>query len=175
MRVRMVTGDEPELASLAGKLRKGRGNGTLLKSHKVLMNALPLAESWVEHFNAVRWKTTLDGRLRELVIIRIACLCRNAYALKQHIPVLAEADGVTLDECHALANWRESRFFDAKERAVLAYTDSVTGNIDVEDTIYDALPAHFNDRQIVELTVLAASYNMHARVIQALRIEPEGD
>ena len=64
MRVGMVTGDEPELASLAGKLRKGRRDGSLLKSHKVLMNALPLAESWVGHFNAVRWQTTLEGRIR---------------------------------------------------------------------------------------------------------------
>jgi alkylhydroperoxidase family enzyme len=168
MRVGMVTGDEPELAEFVAKLRKGRHAGALLKSHKVLMNAPPLAESWVDHFNTVRWKTTVDGRLRELVIIRIA------YALKQHIPALAEADGVTLDECHALADWRDSAFFDAKERAVLAYTDSMTGNIEVEDAVYDALSGYFDDRQIVELTVLVASYNMHARVIQALRIEPEG-
>jgi alkylhydroperoxidase family enzyme len=174
MRVGMVTGDEPELAEFVAKLREGRHAGALLKSHKVLMNAPPLAQSWVEHFNTVRWKTTLDGRLRELVIIRIAYLCRNAYALKQHIPALAQADGVTLDECHALADWRESAFFDAKERAVLAYTDSMTGNIEVDDAVYEAFAAYFDDRQIVELTVLAASYNMHARVIQALRIEPEG-
>ena len=173
MRVGMVTGDEPELASLAGKLRKGRRDGSLLKSHKVLMNALPLAESWVGHFNAVRWQTTLEGRIRELVIIRIACLCRNAYALKQHIPALALADGVTLEECRALENWRESAFFDAKERAVLAYTDAMTADIDVPDAVHDALAVYLNDREIVELTVLAASYNMHARVIRALQIEPE--
>ncbi|HEY4072225.1 MAG TPA: carboxymuconolactone decarboxylase family protein [Herbaspirillum sp.] len=172
MRVRMVTGDEPELATFVGKLRKGP-HGVLLKSYKALLNTPPLAETWFEHLSAVRWKTELDGRLRELVIIRIAHVCRNAYALRQHIPVLAEAEGVTLEECHALANWRESKFFDARERAALAYADSMTSNIDVEDVAYDALPAHFDDRRIVELTILVATYNMHARVIQALKIEPE--
>lgn len=174
MRVRMVTGDEPELAGLVAKLRHGRIGGVLLKSYKVLMNALPLAETWFEHVSAVRWKTTLDGRLRELVIIRIAHLCRIAYVLKQHVPVLAEAEGVTLEECDALSNWRDSPFFDAKERAVLAYADAMTTDIDVDDVIYDALPPHFNERRIIELTVLVATYNMHARVIQALKIEPEG-
>jgi alkylhydroperoxidase family enzyme len=174
MRVKMVTGDEPELASFVAKLRNGRLGGGLLKSYKVLMNALPLAETWFEHVSAVRWKTTLDGRIRELAIIRIAHVCRIAYVLKQHIPTLAEAEGVSLEECHALANWRESKFFDAKERAVLAYTDSMTINIDVEDAVYDALPVHFDERRIIELTVLVATYNMHARVIQALQIEPEG-
>lgn len=174
MRVGMVTGDAPELAGLADKLRQGRRDGSLLKLHKVLMNALPLAESWVGHFNAVRWQTTLDGRLRELVIIRVAYLCKNAYALGQHIPALAEADGVTLEECQALADWRDSAFFDAKERAVLAYTDAMTVDMDVDEAVHDALSRHLNDREIVELTVLAASYNMHSRVVRALRIEPEG-
>jgi 4-carboxymuconolactone decarboxylase len=173
MRVRMVTGDEPELATFVGKLRKGP-HGVLLKSYKAMLNAPALAETWFEHLSAVRWKTELDGRLRELVIIRIAYVCRNAYALKQHIPALAEPEGVTLEECQALANWRESKFFDARERAALAYADSMTSNIDVEDAVYDALPPHFDDRRIVELTILVATYNMHARLIQALRIEPEG-
>jgi alkylhydroperoxidase family enzyme len=173
MRVKMVTGDEPELATFVEKLRKGR-RGVLLKLYKVLMNTPPLAETWFEHLNAVRWKTKLDGRLRELVVIRIAHVCRIAYVLKQHIPVLAEADGVSVEECHALANWQESKFFDAKERAVLAYADAMTSNIDVEDAIYDALPAYFDERHIIELTVLVATYNMHVRVIQALKIEPEG-
>lgn len=173
MRVGMVTGDEPELAGLAEKLRKGRSDGSLLKLHKALMNALPLAESWVGHFNAVRWQTTLDGRLRELVIIRVALLCRNAYALKQHVPALAEADGVSAEECRALENWRDNAFFDEKERAVLAYIDAMTADTEVGDAEHEALALHMNDREIVELTVLAASYNMHSRVIRALRIEPE--
>jgi alkylhydroperoxidase family enzyme len=173
MRVGMATGDEPELATFVEKLRKGR-RGVVLKLYKVLMNTPALAETWFEHLNAVRWKTKLDGRLRELVIIRIAHVCRIAYVLKQHIPVLAEAEGVTLEECEALADWRDSGFFDARERAALAYADSMTRTIDVEDAVFDALPAHFDQQHIIELTVLVATYNMHVRVIQALKIEPEG-
>jgi alkylhydroperoxidase family enzyme len=32
---------------------------------------------------------------------------------------------------------------------------------------------HFGERAVVELTVLAAAYNMHTRVLKALDIEPE--
>ena len=172
-RVGMLSGDEPEVAPLVEKIRKGR-RGVVLKLYKVLLNTPPLAETWFEHLNAVRWKTKLDGRLRELVIIRLAHVCKIAYVIKQHVPVLAEAEGVTVPECDALKNWQDSEFFDVKERAVLAYTDAMTTSVDVADPIYDAMKVHFNEREIVELTVLIATYNMHVRVVQALRIEPEG-
>jgi len=39
--------------------------------------------------------------------------------------------------------------------------------------VFEALRPHYAERQIVELTVLIATYNMHVRVIQALEIAPE--
>ena len=46
-------------------------------------------------------------------------------------------------------------------------------DIDVPDAVFDALREHFDERQIVELTVLIGVYNMHTRVGQALQIDPE--
>ncbi len=54
----------------------------------------------------MRWKTALDGRLREIVIIRMGHLANSQYVLRQHVPSLALADGLTLEECDALADWR---------------------------------------------------------------------
>jgi len=46
-------------------------------------------------------------------------------------------------------------------------------DIAVPDEVFDALRAHFNERQIVELSVLIGLYNMHTRVFTALGIDPE--
>ncbi len=89
------------------------------------------------------------------------------------MPLLAIPEGLTMEECNALADWRGSKFFNARERAALAYTDSMTTEIQVPDAVFDALKPHFNERQIVELTVLIGTYNMHTRVFQALKIDPE--
>jgi alkylhydroperoxidase family enzyme len=147
--------------------------GTLLKLYKVLLHSPPLAESWFGHMNAVRWGSTLSGRLRELIIIRIATIHAVAYVVRQHVPALAEADGVSVAECEALKDWRHSVSFIEAERAALAYCDSVTTEVNVADDVFEALRPHYSERQIVELTVLIAAYNMHVRVIQALEIEPE--
>ena len=39
--------------------------------------------------------------------------------------------------------------------------------------MFATLRDHFNEKQIVELTVLIGTYNMHTRVLQALEIDPE--
>jgi LytS/YehU family sensor histidine kinase len=42
----------------------------------------------------VRWKTALSGRLRELLVIRIARVNGVDYVLNQHIPTLAQAEAL---------------------------------------------------------------------------------
>ena len=164
--------DHPEFAELIEKFRAGR-RGRLINIYRMLLNSPALAESWFNHSNAVRWKTTLDGRLREIVIIRMGHLAKSQYVLRQHVPSLALADGMTLEECDALADWRATTLFSARERAALAYADTMTRDIEVPDTIFAEVARHFDPRQTVELTVLIGTYNMNARVLQALRLDLE--
>ena len=162
----------PEFAELIEKFRAGR-RGRLINIYRMLLNSPALAESWFNHSNAVRWKTALDGRLREIIIIRMGHLTRAEYVLRQHVPALALADGLSLPECDALAHWRDSQFFSARERAALAYADVMTEEIVVPDAVFAEVARHFDSRQIVELTVLIGTYNMNARVLQALELDLE--
>jgi 4-carboxymuconolactone decarboxylase len=164
--------DHPEFAELVEKFRSGR-RGRLINIYRMLLNSPALAESWFNHSNAVRWKTALDGRLREIVIIRMGHLTGSQYVLRQHVPALALADGVSVPECDALADWGASQFFSARERAALAYADVMTREIVVPDDVFAEVARHFDQRQIVELTVLIGSYNMNARVLQALELDLE--
>jgi 4-carboxymuconolactone decarboxylase len=164
--------DHPEFADLIEKFSAGR-RGRLINIYRLLLNSPPLAESWFNHSNAVRWKTTLDGRLREIVIIRLAHLTGSQYVLRQHVPTLALADGLTLEECDALANWRARPLFSERERAALVYADTMTRDIEVPDAVFTEIKRYFDERQIVELTVLIGTYNMNARVLRALELDLE--
>jgi len=164
--------DNPELAELAGKIRGAR-RGNLINIYRLLLHSPALAESWLINNNAVRWKTELTGRLREMLILRIAHLNGATYVIKQHVPELALPEGLSTADCAALAHWPESDRFSAPERAALAYADAMTRDVAVPDPVFEALKPHFNQRQIVELTVLIGTYNMQTRVLCALRIDPE--
>src|SRR2546429_8141390 len=54
--------NHPEFADAIEKFRAGR-RGRLINIYRMLLNGPPLAESWFNHSNTVRWKTTLAGRL----------------------------------------------------------------------------------------------------------------
>jgi len=49
----------------------------------------------------------------------------------------------------------------------------MTRDIDVPDALHDELKRYFDDRAVVEITVLAGAYNMHTRVARALKIDIE--
>ena len=163
----------PSSADLIGTLRAGR-RGTLINVYRLLLHSPALAESWFGHSNAVRWKTDLEGRLRELVIVRVASLADVDYIVNQHVPGLTTPEGITEEaELAELPHWRMATCFSDTERAALAYADMMTRDIVVPDAVFDELRYHFDERQIVELTVLIGSYNMNARVLTALEIDPQ--
>jgi alkylhydroperoxidase family enzyme len=49
----------------------------------------------------------------------------------------------------------------------------MTRDVEVPDAVFSELKPHFDDSQIVELTVLIATYNMHTRVLRALEVDLE--
>jgi alkylhydroperoxidase family enzyme len=166
--------DHPELAPLIDRIKAGRRGG-LLNVYKLLLHSPELAGTWLDHVGAVRWKTALSGRLRELLVIRIARLNGIDYVLNQHIPALALAEGVTLAECEALKDWRKSSLFAPAERAALAYADTMVLQTSVPDDIFEDLRRHHDERAIVEISVLVGTYLMHNRVMKALAIDLEPD
>jgi len=172
-RVSYIEGiDDPELDTLVEKIRSGR-RGSLINVYRLLLHSPPLAESWYDHLNNVRWGTQLSGRLREIIIIRIGYLNKVDYVLGQHVPKLAEAEGLSVVECDALADWRDSDLFSAEERAALAFADAMTRDVAVPDDVFDPLRDFFDERRIVELAILIGTYNMQTRVLAALRIDLE--
>jgi len=162
----------PELAELVATLRAGR-RGALINVYRLLLNSPDLAMAWFEMANTGRWKTDLDGRLRELVIVRVSLIYDVPYIVGQHVPNLTLPEGISAEEVAALSDWRASKFFSARERAALAYADTMSKDITVPDAVYAEVARHFNERQIVELTVLIGAYNMNTRVLKALEIDPQ--
>lgn len=174
-RVPFIDPDEnSDLSELAGRISSGR-RGKLINVYRTLLHSPPLAESWFDHINQVRWGTDIDGRLREIVIIRLAHLVTSAYVLRQHVPVLAAGEGMTEAECDALADWQSADCFNPAEQAVLAYVDAMTRDIVVPDETFAPLKNHYSDRQIVELTLMIGAYISHSRVLQALEVDLEPD
>ena len=111
----------------------------------------------------------LDAGLRELAILRAGYLCRSPYEFSQHIAFGRRAK-LTDAQIRGVAN-PTSQLFDPKQMAVLAYAAEMTTDARVSDTTSDALAAHFNEEEIVELTLVTGFYNMVSRTLNALQVD----
>ncbi|TMG73591.1 MAG: carboxymuconolactone decarboxylase family protein [Betaproteobacteria bacterium] len=80
---------------------------------------------------------------------------------------------MTQGQIDALPEWRGSKSFDDRERAVLSYTDCVTREIRVPDSVFAEVRRHFDDRELVELTATVAGYNLVSRFLVAMQIDQE--
>ena len=97
--------DHPELAPLIARIKAERGK--VLKLYKVLLHSPAVMEGWLSFFTAIRQKTKLAGRYRELAILRVAILNGADYEYRHHVP-FALAAGLTEAQLDELPRWRES-------------------------------------------------------------------
>jgi AhpD family alkylhydroperoxidase len=111
----------------------------------------------------------LEHGLRELVKIRASQLNGCAYCIDMHTKD-ARAAGETEQRIYALSVWQETPFFTAKERAALAWTETVT-RLDggVSDEAYEAAREQFDERELVALTWAIVEINAWNRVAISLR------
>lgn len=157
------------LADLVARIRAERGRLGAL--YPAMLNAPDIARGLLAFGTAVRFQSSLDPGLRELVICLVGERLSASYELFRHREQAAQA-GVSRDKVEALPAWLGAEVFTVQERAVFAYVDSLTALAQVPDAVFEALRPFFGDQQIVELTVLASYYNMICRVLNALAITP---
>jgi alkylhydroperoxidase family enzyme len=156
---------------LAERIKRERG-GKLFNLYKMLLHSPSVAEGWLAFLTAVRQKTVVRGRYRELAILRVA-VCNGAdYEFDAHVPFAIE-EGIDQAAVEALRAGRAPDALDAADLAVIAYTDSMTREIRVPDDVFAQVREHFDEREIVELTATIAAYNCVSRFLEALHVDRE--
>src|SRR6478752_4194377 len=95
----------------------------------------------------------LEPSLIELVKMRASQINGCAYCIDMHSKD-ARAKGETEQRLYALNAWRETPFFTERERAALAWTESVTlvSEGHVPDAVYQEARQRFTDEELVNLT-----------------------
>jgi alkylhydroperoxidase family enzyme len=168
--------DIAEPRDLVAAIRARRG-GKLLNLDRMLLHSPPLAQGWNGYLRAVRTELAVPARLRELAICVVARLNHADYEFHHHAPEFLRAGG-TAAQLDALSHAGEPKAdlsaFDAAERAVLALAMEMTRNVAVGDTTMASVRAALpDDRQVVEIAAVIATYNMVSRFLVALGIEQE--
>jgi 4-carboxymuconolactone decarboxylase len=147
--------------------------GSPVNLYKALGNNGPLTAAWTEFANSIRHDSKTPRDLREIMILRTAQIARSEYEWAHHLRMARKA-GVSEAKIAALAGWRASKEFDAKERAAIALTEAVMA-CNVTDEVHAEAKKHFSDAEFVELCLTAGFYAMVSRMLDAMRVELDDD
>lgn len=117
-------------------------------------------------------KSKLDPKMVMLMVTRASQINGCAHCLDMHTK-----DAIALGEdpqrLNVLAAWRDAPFYSPKERAALAWTETLT-QVDekgVPDDIYAEVAKNFSPKEIVELTYAVIAINGWNRLNVAFKSE----
>jgi alkylhydroperoxidase family enzyme len=162
--------NDAELREVYAQIARTRGQvSNILKSFSHAPEGLRAFAALGEY---ARYKTQIPSRTRELVILGIAR--GNQYAWTHHHPHALKA-GVTQHELDALEQGRFPASFSAGECAAIRYGQEFAQGGNVSDATFSALRACYSDRQITDLTLIAAYFIGLGATINAFRIPLEPD
>jgi AhpD family alkylhydroperoxidase len=115
----------------------------------------------------------LEHTLLALVKMRASQINGCAFCLDMHVKE-ATIHGERPLRLHHLAIWRESPLFTPRERAALAWTESLTrlGEYGVPDDVYEQARMHFSEKELAVLTFAVAEINGWNRLNIAARNQP---
>ena len=113
----------------------------------------------------------LDPQLRELAQTRAGFARGSQFVFSQHCKSMRSV-GFGEDKIEAIPAWNSSDVFTPIERAVLAYTDElVLQGGRVQDGTFEHLRDQLSEEEILELTYVTLTYELHATMCRALRLE----
>ncbi|MGI8506266.1 MAG: carboxymuconolactone decarboxylase family protein [Solirubrobacteraceae bacterium] len=115
-------------------------------------------------------ESSLEPELLELVKMRASQLNGCAYCLDMHSKD-ARARGEQEQRLYVLSAWREAPFYSDRERAAIGWCEALTllSSSAAPDPVFDELARHFDEGEIVALTLAIVAINGWNRFAVGLR------
>ena len=117
----------------------------------------------------------LPAVLVDLVYLRVSQINNCAYCLDLHTRDMMKK-GQKIEKLALVQAWAEAgNLFDERERAALAWAETVTrvAETGVPDEAYQAARAVFDERELVDLTIAIGLMNAYNRVAISFRKTPQ--
>ena len=109
----------------------------------------------------------IEHNVLELVKMRASQINGCAYCLDMHSKD-ARAAGESEQRLYVLPAWRETSFYSTRERAALAWCEALTQlpahDQSVPDALYEEARAQFDEKELVDLTLLVTLINSWNRI-----------
>jgi uncharacterized peroxidase-related enzyme len=159
---------EPEQNEFLAELeRKGKRENHFFR---MMARKPEVLKSFVPLYGAIMGPGATDWRTKELVYLTVSFANQCAYCTAAH-KASAKKAGITEEEIRAI-EIQQYQDFTEPERAAIRYARELTDEAAATETGH-GLFTHFNDDQIIEITLVAAMANFTNRLNNGLGLQPE--
>lgn len=136
-----------------------------MKNRMNVAKAAPALYQSIQALDAAVDASGLEPRLLHLLKIRSSQVNGCSYCTDLHIRD-AHQDGMDMQALYMTSAWRESPCFDARDRAVLEWTENLTriADLGVPDELYGCVKALFTEEEIAKLIVAVGMINLWNRI-----------
>ncbi len=120
------------------------------------------------------FRSSLNPRLRELVIMRLGWATASSYEWTQHWRIALDQFGCSEEDLLALRDWENSVHFGVAERAVLAATDETLATGTLSSATWEQCRTHVGDETTcMELVASIATWRWISHFARSLEIPLE--
>ena len=133
-----------------------------------------LAHAYFTLNGHVLMATTLSERQRELLIMRVAAVRKCGYEWAQHL-FMARDVGLTDEEIGRIGYGPESPFWDDLDAALMGAVDELIMDGTLSAPTWQTLSAALDTRQILDPIFTVGTYDLLARLFNALQMEIDDD
>ncbi len=145
------------------------GAGGLAGPFNAMLYAPEVGHALQELGAAIRFRTKLPPRIREMGILVVAQAWDSAYERSSHEPIGRDA-GLTEPEIQALRAGADPGFADEQERVAYQVVRSLVGPADLDDQLYDVAARTLGEQALVELSTLVGYYVTLALQLRIFRV-----
>jgi alkylhydroperoxidase family enzyme len=129
-----------------------------------------LFRAWLPFGGFLLGGGVLPARERELLILRTGHNCGCAYEWGQHVHI-AEALGMGREEILRVAEGPGGEGWSEADAALLRAADELHDRAKISDATWARLMERYDERGLIELTMLVGHYHMVAYALNSLEVE----
>ena len=141
---------------------------------KILAHSPGAARSFGQLGSFIRFKSTLDSRLRELAILNVGWLTKAEYEYSHHIKIGKEF-GLTDEDIDGVRDGTDGKAtgLDEVSQLVLRASREMTEDLAISEETVRRLHKHFSNEHLMDLTLVIGFYNAVIRVLKTFEIDVE--
>jgi 4-carboxymuconolactone decarboxylase len=114
--------------------------------------------------------STLNGREREILILRTGWNHQSDYEWGQHV-IIGRNSGLNDDEILAIAKWPEGGAWTAQETLLLQAADDLYKDSQISEATWNGLAAHYSEKQLLDIIFTVGQYTLVCFTLKTVRVQ----